>query len=75
MKVVASIFINIYNIIDMSIIGKKEKGLDPGYVWAPYIITYDTHIVSYNRFGKSRFHESIQEKRSKKIKKILEYAN
>ena len=53
-------------------IGKKEKGLDPGYVWAPYIISYATPIVSYNPFGKSRFHESIQEKRSKKIKKLLE---
>ena len=56
----------------MMIIGKKEKGLDPGYVWSPYIISYATPIVSYYPFGKSRFHESIQEKRYKKIKKLLE---
>lgn len=52
----------------MMIIGKKEKGLYPGYVWSPYIISYATPIVSYYPFGKSRFHESIQEKRYKKIK-------
>ena len=77
---VKSIFINLFNIIFMNkIIGRKSKeNLNPGYVWAPYIIKESTPILVdgdfspfspiLNRYGGI----SIPQKRCRKIKSILE---
>jgi hypothetical protein len=58
---------------DNIIIGRKSNSIDPGYVWIPYIISQSNPVVvdGYNPFRKSRFYESIPEKRIKKIDNIL----
>jgi len=67
--------------MDRVLIGKKGKGIEPGYVWAPYIIKESEPIVIDSNFNpksvlKSRYGilETKQQRRSKKIKKVLENA-
>ena len=55
------------------LIGKKGKNVEPGYVWAPYIMTYD--VVSTPGFPNAKMasrYQSAKIKKIKKIKKILE---
>ena len=57
------------------LIGKKSKGLQPGYVWAPYIMVDKPENVESN-FGpkmalSNRYSSTINPKIDK-IKKILE---
>jgi hypothetical protein len=60
------------------LIGKKGKDINPGYVWVPYIIENKPVLIDSNfnpsssiknRYGVV---ETVPQKRSKKIKKILE---
>lgn len=51
-------------------IGKKSKDLEPGYVWCPYIITYD--IVSSPGFSSAGMYSRYKNPKVEKIKKILE---
>ena len=58
------------------LIGKKGSNLNPGYVWAPYIIVDKPAIVESN-FNpamsiSSRYSSTIINPKIKKIKKILE---
>ena len=58
------------------LIGKKGSNLNPGYVWAPYIIVNKPAIVESN-FNpamsiSSRYSSIIINTKIKKIKKILE---
>jgi hypothetical protein len=52
------------------LIGKKGKNVEPGYVWAPYIMTYD--VVSTPGFPNAKMASRYQNSKIKKIKKILE---
>ena len=52
------------------LIGKKAKNVEPGYVWAPYIMTYD--VVSTPGFPNAKMTSRYQNPKIKKIKKILE---
>ena len=52
------------------IISKKGKDLESGYVWAPYIITYD--VVSNPGFSNAKMTSRYENPKIKKIKKILE---
>ena len=52
------------------LIGKKGKNVEPGYVWAPYIMTYD--VVSTPGFTNAKMASRYQNPKIKKIKKILE---
>ena len=52
------------------LIGKKGKDIEPGYVWAPYIMTYD--VVSTPGFPNAKMASRYQNPKIKKIKKILE---
>jgi len=52
------------------LIGKKGENLEPGYVWAPYITTYD--VVSSPGFNSASMLSRYQNPKIKKIKKILE---
>jgi hypothetical protein len=60
---------------------KCKEHLNPGYVWAPYIIATSAPEIlesSFNPKIKSRYGvgiETIQQKRSKKIRNILENVN
>jgi len=60
--------------MDKILIGRKGKDIEPGYIWAPYILAESKPVVvdGYNLYKKSRFYESIPQKRSRKIKSILE---
>ena len=49
------------------LIGKKSKGLEPGYVWAPYIMVDKPAKMALS----SRYSSTINPKIDK-IKKILE---
>jgi hypothetical protein len=67
--------------MDRILIGKKTKNIEPGYVWVPYIIEESVPIVVDSNFNpslslKNRYGvlETKQQRRSKKIKKILENA-
>ena len=67
--------------MDRILIGKKGKNIEPGYVWVPYIIEESVPIVVDSNFNpslslKNRYGvlETKKERRSKKIKKILENA-
>ena len=58
------------------LIGKKGSNLNPGYVWAPYIIVNKPAIVESN-FNpamsiSSRYSSTNINPKIKKIKKILE---
>ena len=58
------------------LIGKKGSNLNPGYVWAPYIMVDKPAIVESN-FNpamsiSSRYSSIIINTKIKKIKKILE---
>jgi hypothetical protein len=58
------------------LIGKKGNNLNPGYVWAPYIIVDKPAIVESN-FNpaisiSSRYSSTKINPKIKKIKKILE---
>ena len=58
------------------LIGKKGSNLNPGYVWAPYIMVDKPAIVESN-FNpamsiSSRYSSIIINPKIKKIKKILE---
>jgi hypothetical protein len=64
--------------MDRILIGKKGKDIEPGYVWVPYIIKESDPILvdsnfnpkmSLSRYGVT---ETKQQRRSKKIKKVLE---
>jgi hypothetical protein len=64
--------------MDRVLIGKKTKSIEPGYVWVPYIIQ-DLPVIIDSGFNssssiKSRYGvaETVPQKRSKKIKNILE---
>jgi hypothetical protein len=52
------------------LIGKKGKDVEPGYVWAPYILSTD--IVSNPGFPNATMASRYQNPKIKKIKKILE---
>ena len=52
------------------LIGKKGKDVEPGYVWAPYILSTD--IVSSPGFPNATMTSRYQNPKIKKIKKILE---
>ncbi len=52
------------------LIGKKGNNLEPGYVWAPYIATYD--IVSSPGFHGASMTSRYKNPKVEKIKKILE---
>jgi hypothetical protein len=52
------------------LIGKKGKNVESGYVWAPYIMTYD--VVSTPGFPNAKMASRYQNPKIKKIKKILE---
>ena len=52
------------------LIGKKGKNVEPGYVWVPYIMTYD--VVSTTGFPNAKMTSRYQNPKIKKIKKILE---
>ena len=52
------------------IIGRKGKDVEPGYVWAPYIMTYD--IVSVPGFSNAKMTSRYKNPKIEKIKKILE---
>lgn len=52
------------------LIGKKGKDIEPGYVWAPYIMTYD--VVSVPGFSNSTMTSRYKNPKIEKIKKILE---
>lgn len=52
------------------LIGKKSSNLDSGYVWAPYIATYD--IVSSPGFHSASMASRYKNPKVEKIKKILE---
>jgi hypothetical protein len=52
------------------LIGKKSENLEPGYVWAPYIMVTD--IVSSPGFPSATMRSRDQNPKIKKIKKILE---
>ena len=58
------------------LIGKKGSNLNPGYVWAPYIIVDKPAIVESNLNPamsiSSRYSSTIINPKIKKIKKILE---
>lgn len=58
------------------LIGKKGKGLEPGYVWVPYLIEDKPVIVDSNFSPKmtlsSRYSSIIVNPKIEKIKKILE---
>jgi hypothetical protein len=58
------------------LIGKKGKGLEPGYVWVPYLIEDKPVIVDSNFSPKmtlsSRYSSTIVSPKIEKIKKILE---
>lgn len=58
------------------LIGKKGKGLEPGYVWVPYLIEDKPVIVDSNFSPKmtlsSRYSSTIVNPKIEKIKKILE---
>lgn len=50
------------------LIGKKGKDIEPGYVWAPYIMTYDVvSVPGFPTMGSRYKNPKIE-----KIKKILE---
>jgi len=51
-------------------IGKKSKDLESGYVWVPYIISYD--VVASPGFSGASMISRYQNTKIKKIKKILE---
>ncbi len=52
------------------LVGKKSK-IEPGYVWAPYIISYDTTLTS--SFAPAKMISSrYKNPKVEKIKKILE---
>ena len=58
------------------LIGKKGSNLNPGYVWAPYIMVDKPAIVESN-FNpamsiSSRYSSTMINPKIKKIKKILE---
>jgi hypothetical protein len=58
------------------LIGKKGNNLNPGYVWAPYLIVDKPAIVESN-FNpamsiSSRYSSTMINPKIKKIKKILE---
>jgi hypothetical protein len=63
--------------MDRILIGKKGKDIEPGYIWVPYIIM-DSPVTIDSNFNtssiKSRYGvvETVPQKRSKKIKNILE---
>jgi hypothetical protein len=50
-------------------IGKKSKGLEPGYVWMPYITT---DIVASPGFTGASMTSRYKNPKIEKIKKILE---
>jgi hypothetical protein len=52
------------------LIGKKDKNVESGYVWVPYITAYD--IVSVTGFPNAKMTSRYQNPKIKKIKKILE---
>jgi hypothetical protein len=52
------------------LIGKKDKNVESGYVWAPYITAYD--IVLAPGFPNAKITSRYQNPKIKKIKKILE---
>lgn len=58
------------------LIGKKGRGLEPGYVWVPYLIEDKPVIVESNFSPKmtlsSRYSSTIVNPKIEKIKKILE---
>jgi len=63
----------------MDRIGKKTKSIEPGYIWLPYIImvspvTIDSSFTSSSIKSRYGVLETKQQRRSKKIKKILENA-
>jgi len=67
--------------MDKILIGRKGKDIEPGYVCVPYIILESKTVVMDSNFSpkmslKSRYGvlETKQQKRSKKIKKVLENA-
>ena len=49
------------------LIGKKGKNVESGYVWAPYIMTYD--VVSTPGFPNAKMASRYQNPKIKKIKK------
>ena len=52
------------------LIGKKGNNLEPGYVWAPYITTYD--VVASPGFSGASMASRYKNPKVEKIKKILE---
>ena len=52
------------------LIGKKGNNLEPGYVWAPYIASYD--IVAVPGFSGAKMSSKYKNPKVEKIKKILE---
>jgi hypothetical protein len=52
------------------LIGKKGENLEPGYVWAPYIMVTD--IVSSPGFPSATMRSRYKNPKIEKIKKILE---
>ena len=57
------------------LIGKKGSNLNPGYVWAPYIIVDKPAIVSNFNPSisiSSRYSSTMINPKIKKIKKILD---
>ena len=58
------------------LIGKKGSNLNPGYVWAPYIIVDNPVILDSNFSPKmslsNRYSSTMVNPKIKKIKKILE---
>lgn len=58
------------------LIGKKGRGLEPGYVWVPYLIE-DKPVIVESKFSpkmtlSSRYSSTIVNPKIEKIKKILE---
>ena len=60
--------------MDKALIGRKSSSIEQGYVFAPYIIMESRPVVvdGFNPHKKSRYYESIPQKRCRKIKSILE---
>jgi hypothetical protein len=52
------------------LIGKKGNNLEPGYVWVPYIVSYD--VVSVPGFSGAKMSSRYKNPKVEKIKKILE---
>jgi hypothetical protein len=58
--------------MDKILIGRKGKDIEPGYVWAPYILAESKPVVKMSLRSRYGVTETKPQKRSRKIKSILE---